>query len=525
MMGTHQPQSELFNYQVNLEKRVRVDHPLRRIEAVLDLGFVRPAVERFYGRNGQVGVDPEVLMKMLLLLFLDDVASERELMAIIPERLDYLWFLGYGLDEPVPNHSVLSKARARWGKEVFADLFVRTVEQCVTAGLVDGKKLHIDSSLVRADAARESIMSSAPEVVAALRQAYQAQEQKLTERPANATEPVPAQADRVVWLQEHCQPVPKAEAPPGPVEEPRPPEPSGETINSTRVSHTDPEATLAKASKSGLTQLSYKHHRAVDNRHGVITALKTTTGEAGDAAQLAPLVQQHRANTGTSAMTAVGDKHYGTAENYRYSQAQNIGAHLGQAPAARRDTFAVSEFVYEPQQDRYRCPAGHYLYYRAFKKAEQLIEYRIEMAALCVQCPLRAKCTTSANGRTVTRPQFSELVEAGRQQARSPSARADFARRKHLMEGSFADASNNHGFKRARWRGLWRQQIQDWLIAAVQNLRILINQTPRCANEGEKACAVIAGQQIRRWTHCLSVFLALPEPSSIQIITFDRRPA
>jgi transposase len=179
MMGTHQAQDQLFNYQVNLEKRVRPDHPLRRIRAVLDLSFVRPAVQRFYGSNGHVGTDPVILVKMMLLLFLDNVASERELMAVIPERLDYLWFLGYGLDDEVPHHSVLSKARARWGEEVFSDLFVRTVEQCVAAGLVSGQRLHIDSSLVRANAARDSVVKASPELIAALRAAYAQEEQKL----------------------------------------------------------------------------------------------------------------------------------------------------------------------------------------------------------------------------------------------------------------------------------------------------------------------------------------------------------
>ena len=74
MMGTHQPQNELFNYQVNLDKRVRADHPLRRINAILDLSFVRPAVAPFYGTNGHVGTDPVILVKNLLLLFLDDMA-------------------------------------------------------------------------------------------------------------------------------------------------------------------------------------------------------------------------------------------------------------------------------------------------------------------------------------------------------------------------------------------------------------------------------------------------------------------
>ena len=109
---------------------------------------------------------------------------------------------------------------------------------------------------------------------------------------------------------------------------------------------------------------------------------------------------------------------------------------------------------------------------------------KIERASLCAHCQLRSQCTKSKTGRSVTRPLFSELVEAGREQANSEAARQDWRRRKHLMEGSFADAANNHGFKRARWRGLWRQQIQDWLIAAIQNLRILMKRGWKGAGEG-----------------------------------------
>lgn len=443
MMGTHHPQNELFNYQVNLDKRVRADHPLRRINALLDLSFVYPAVEQFYGHNGHVGIDPVILVKMMLLLFLDDVASERELMGVIGERLDYLWFLGYGLDDEVPNHSVLSKARARWGEEVFRDLFVRTVQQCVAAGLVDGKKLHIDSSLVQADASKDSIVKTSPEVIAALRQAYAVEEQKLEERPKTA-------------------------------------------VNATHLSTTDPDATLARGGGTPVSQLSYKHHRVVDDAQGVITAVQTTTGEAGDAAQLPGLVAQHQSNTGCTATTLVGDKHYGSANNYRYCQTQNIAAHLGQAEAYPKGIFPVSAFVYEPERDRYRCPAGHYLYYHNYHKDVQLIEYEIEDAALCAGCALRAQCTRARSGRTVTRAIFSELVEAGRAEAKSEAARRDRARRKHIMEGSFADASNNHGFKRARWRRLWRQQIQDWLVAAVQNLRILMKKGRKLAGEAIK---------------------------------------
>ena len=146
MMGERDPQAPMWSYRVNLDKRVRSDHPLRRINEVLELSFVRGQVAHTYGRRGNKSVPPGVILRMMLLLFLDDVKSERELMRIIPERLDYLWFLGYGLDDEIPDHSVLSKARKRWGKEVFLSLFSRVVHQCAEAGLVGGSKIHVDAS-------------------------------------------------------------------------------------------------------------------------------------------------------------------------------------------------------------------------------------------------------------------------------------------------------------------------------------------------------------------------------------------
>src|ERR1700746_28469 len=149
MMGQQKSEPQLFNYAVNLEKRVRANHPLRQVKAAIDFGFVREEVAHLYGTKGNESVDPIVILKMMFLLFFDDIKSERELMEVIGERLDYLWFLDFGLGGKGPHHSVLSKARARCGEEVFESLFVRSIAQCVEAGLVDGKKLHVDASLIQ----------------------------------------------------------------------------------------------------------------------------------------------------------------------------------------------------------------------------------------------------------------------------------------------------------------------------------------------------------------------------------------
>src|SRR5438876_12249253 len=181
MMGEQKSEPQLFNYAVNLEKRVRAAHPLRQVKAAVDFSFVREEVAHCYGRNGNESVAPEVILKMMFLLLFDEIKSERELMEVMGERLDYLWFLDYGLDQKIPDHSVLSKARTRWGKEVFECLFVRTVAQCVEAGLVDGSKLHLDASLIDANASKESVIKGPPQLIAALKRVYQATESNLDE--------------------------------------------------------------------------------------------------------------------------------------------------------------------------------------------------------------------------------------------------------------------------------------------------------------------------------------------------------
>src|SRR3981081_3703330 len=188
MMGERDPQKQLWSYQVNLDKRVRSDHPLRRINETLELDFVRREVAKFYGTKGNVSEDSVVIMKMMLLLFLDNVRSERELMRIIPERLDYMWFLGYGLDDTVPNHSVLSKARKRWGQEVFVALFSRVVAQCVRAGLVEGTKIHADSSLGDANASWNSVHEWDAATLEQIRQACREQTEKLEEADTKKNE-------------------------------------------------------------------------------------------------------------------------------------------------------------------------------------------------------------------------------------------------------------------------------------------------------------------------------------------------
>ena len=190
----------------------------------------------------------------------------------------------------------------------------------------------------------------------------------------------------------------------------------------------------------------------------------------------------------------MADRKYGTNDNYVAAQQAGYRTHMAdlrksQANPRQEGIFGEEEFVYDAASDTFRCPAGQLMKPRRIHPVRRTQEY-MTAAKVCSGCALRERCTRSRTGRTVHRHEDQELLDRARDQAHGDRARADRRRRQYLMEGSFADAANNHGFKRSRWRRLWRQQIQDWLIAAVQNWRIMLRE--REAEKKAPSAGVVA---------------------------------
>jgi transposase len=276
MMGQHGCQQEIWAEPVNLGKLIPEDDPLRKINRILKLDFVREEVAPFYGRNGNESVDPVIIVKLMLLLFLDDVASERELLRVTAMRIDYRWFLGYDLTDAVPHHSVLSKARRKWGVEVFQRLFERVVTQCVEADLVDAGKIHLDSSLVNANAALKTVRKFSAEEIAAVCA-------KTSER----------------------------------LDEPK---------ESWRSS-TDPQAAVIRQGHQP-SRPRYKTHRSVEDKSGVVTAVETTQGDVDEGQKMMFLVEQTQQTTGQGVATVIADCKYGTVENFVAAQQQGLTTHM-----------------------------------------------------------------------------------------------------------------------------------------------------------------------------------------------------
>lgn len=463
MMGVEGlPQERLFLTNFSLDRRVRAGHPLRRVASVLDLSFVYGEVRETYGVNGNVSVPPPVIVKLLLLLVLYNVRSERELMETLPERLDWLWFLGYDLDTEVPDHSVLSKARKRWGEGVFRRLFERVVLQCVEAGLIDGRKVFLDASLVEADASPNSVVDLFKLHVAGT---YRELTKRLEERDAPVCPPGREENGGM-------------ESPEGALPGRR----GRREVNRRYVSGTDPDAAIVR---KGTPDLYYKVHRAVDGRSEVITATEVTSGDVNEAHRMAPLLDQHASSARRSPQTVVADMKYGTVENFLLCSTRGLKAHipdLGEAEAHRasmRAIFPASAFTYDAETDTYRCPQGQRLPRKSMHLHTQSIDYAAPKS-VCQACPARHECTRNVMGRTIKRHFRQEELTAMREASRSSVSRRDIRLRQHWMERSFARAGR-YGFKRSRWRGLWKMRIQEYLIATLQNLTVLLRygQGPR----------------------------------------------
>jgi transposase len=475
MMGIQpKPQGKLFFTNINMEKRVRANHPLRNIASTIDFDFAYEAVKDRYGNNGNESVPPPVLLKLMLLLVFYNVRSERELMDTLPERLDWLWFLGYDLETEIPNHSVLSKARKRWGVEVFKGFFERIVWQCVQAGLVDGRKIFMDSSLVEADASLNSVIDT-QSLKGQLALKYLELEKRLED-----------------------------------VSDKRYIRPGSKPVNRRYLSTTDPDAALVRR-VSGISKPRYQVHRAVDGQSEVITATEVTSGEINEAHLLGPLVDQHHDNTSQSAQTVVADGKYGTIENFLVCSERGLEAHmpdLGDAErqrASKRPIFPASQFQYDPVSDTYRCPAGQQLKRKSVHTTRQSIEYAA-LKSVCMACNLREKCTANKSGRSLKRHFRQEELDWMREKSRSWISERDIQIRQHLMERSFARAQR-YGFARMRWRRLWRVRIQEYLTAVIQNIGVLVRY-----GRGPKAVGIVLREFWRNRMNPIESFLLKSNP-------------
>jgi transposase len=426
---------------VSIEELVPKDHLLRKIDKVIDFGFIRERVKDLYcADNGRPAIDPVVLFKMLFIGYLYGTRSERQLVRDIQVNVAYRWFLGFGLTDKIPDASTISQNRRRRFAEstIYQEIFDEMVLHAIRRKMVEGTVLYTDSTHLKANANKHKF--EVQEVQKSTRDYLETLEEDVTrDREAHHKKPLPAKE-------------------------------TSPEAKETKISTTDPDSgyMVREGKPEGFF---YLDHRTVDGRHSIITDTFVTAGNVHDSIPYLERLDRQRERFGLS-VEAVGlDAGYFTAGICKGLEERDIyGVIAYRRPNHQKGSLRKSDFVYDPSRDCYRCPAGSDLAYRTTDRNGY--RHYASNPHQCRTCPLQAKCTQSANcTKVVTRHIWQEHKDHINSHRLTEQGKAIYRRRKETVERSFADSKELHGHRYARRRGLGKVFEQCLLCAAVQNMK------------------------------------------------------
>ena len=460
MLGTQKRWQEDLFVAGPLSSLIPDDHILKQVDKVLDLSWLRKEVADLYcSNNGRPSIDPEAAVRLMLAGFFQGVVQDRKLMREAQVNLAIRWFAGYRLDEKLPDHSSLTKIRQRWGAARFKKIFLKTVQSCISAGLVNGETIHVDATLIRADVSWESVTTEHAETV----------------------------------IKENDSEYDKPKGPGRPKKQPKP----------KKRSTTDPDASMATSCKKVLAEPCYKQHGAVDDVCGVIVDVEITTGDANEGNQLPDQVERIESNTGVKIKDLSTDSGYAHGKNYQHLEQKNIDAIIPPQKLGKNGKcIPLSKFKYDAKNKIVKCPGNKILTPRTESKLG--VTYRAERKD-CRKCRLRGQCfVATSTSRTVTIvPGYDALLRA-RRRHKKPDKKftRTYSRHRWKIEGMHGEAKTQHGLSRAVRRGLDNMSIQAYLTAAVINLKRLATHAGGLLGDftGNLAniLAVITGQVVMR---------------------------
>lgn len=441
MMGQLPQQQNALFYDFCLEKHIPEHHLLRHIDQFLDFEQIRTHLQPFYSDTGRPSVDPELMIRMLLVGYCYGIRSERRLCEEVDFNLAYRWFCQLGLEDDVPEHSTFSKNRHGRFRE--ADLlrmvFDTVVKRCIEEGLVKGEGFAIDASFIRADVAR----------------------QRAERSPVDWT-PSKVQSRAV---REYLAVLDQEAA----LNRPQ-----------KNVSLTDPMAQWSGA--KGPAEFYYSNNYLIDVEHNVIMDVQASPSTHKlEVATTRTMIDRVETTHAIRPKRLMGDTAYGAAENLSFLvEEKQIAPHIPVWDKSRRqdDTFSVGDFQWHAQADEYGCPAGHALQRnrRKFKvprvgiTKDNTIIYRASETD-CKYCSFKQHCCPNTSHRKITRSIHEDARDVARAICNSDEYINKSINERKKVEMLFAHMKRHLRFDRLRLRGIKGANDECLLVATVQNLK------------------------------------------------------
>ena len=450
MMGERTVAQEALFYEFSVERHVPADHLLRSIDRFVDLSGIREQLRPFYSEGGRPSVDPELMIRMLIIGYTHGIRSERRLCEEVHLNLAYRWFCRLGLDGSVPDHSTFSKNRhGRFrDSDLLRRLFEATVERCIAEGLVGGDGFAVDASLIRAEANRQRFHTGEEGLPSDLTSRAVGEYLSVLDDAAfgAATNTVPS-----------------------------------------RVSPTDPASRYTSA-HGGQAQFCYATNYLVDVKNAVIVDVEASTAvRQAEVTAAKRMIERVQDDLGIWPRKLIGDTGYGSAELLAWLvHERDIEPHIPVLDKSDRadGTFSRADFSYDARRDAYTCP-GDKLLTRFQRRhgcwtdqphADGFYRYRASKTD-CNGCALKPRCCPTADARKVMRSTHEGARDLARTVAKEEEWLASRRERKKV-EMLFAHLKRILRLDRLRLRGPNGARDEFHLAAAAQNLRKLAKLIP-----------------------------------------------
>jgi len=433
-----QGQEQLF-YEFRLEEAVPEDHLVRKIKALLDLSWVYTGLAPYYSEIGRPSIDPELMIRMLIIGYVFAIRSERQICREVQVNLAYRWFCDLGLEDAIPDHSAFSRARNERFRQgdIFRQVFERVVATCIEAGLVGGEGFAVDASLIEADANRQRSIPGG--------------EWKKQIDPRAASRAV---KEYLATLNDAAY---------GAASEVQP----------KFVSPSDPAAQWTSALK-GPAFFAYADNYLIDVQEGVIVDVEASRAiRQAEVGAARTMIERTEKRFGLKPQRLAGDTAYGAAPMLNWLvEEKQIAPHIPVFDRSKREdgTFSRKDFRYDGPTDTYTCPAGKTLSTSGTVVNDGTTLLYLASTRDCARCPLKARCCPKTPLRRVPR----SIYERARDVARSwvgTEAFEQSRRDRKRIEMRFAHLKRILRLGRLRLRGPCGAQDEFTLAAIAQNLR------------------------------------------------------
>jgi len=458
MMGQLPAAQNALFYDFCIEQHIPPGHLLRQINLFLDFDAIRQHLKPFYSHTGRPSIDPELMVRMLLIGYCYGIRSERRLCEEVSLNLAYRWFCQLGLEDAIPDHSTFSKNRHGRFRE--ADLlrmvFDTVVTRCIDEGLVKGEGFAIDASFIRADVAKKRAEDSPIDWTPA----------KVQSRAVKEYLEI---LDQDVALNRQ----------------------------QVRVSLTDPMSQWTSAKRPA--EFFYSTNYLIDVEHRVIMDVEASPStNVLEVATTRTMLERVEANHAIRPKRLMGDTAYGAAQNLGYLvDEKNIEPHIPVWDKRQRsdDTFSITDFQWDEGANAYRCPADQSLRrdLRQFQvprigitKANTII-YRARVSN-CKLCPHKPRCCPNTTHRKIARSIHEKARDVARRIYQTDEYKNQSCNQRKKIEMLFAHMKRHLRFDRLRLRGLRSANDEFLMVATVQNLK----RMAKVCSQGPPNCGVSA---------------------------------